>query len=448
MRCRGFCLLKMLLVFSKLRSERFTIGSTAGSVLWQFEWVTGFGLIPEIWRCGSRVTNKLPSAGGSASAMSHVERRDKDRWRARYIGPDGRERSRTFTRKVDAERFLATVDADIVRGDWVDPSRGRKTLGDWAAEYERSRVHLQPTTRAQREVVLRVHILPALGTRQVASISPMDVRSFIGALSNQGMAPSHVTKNLRILSQIMKAAVQERLIIRNPCEGVRGPGEAPVDETIFLTPRELGALADETPTHFRAMVELAGYRGVRFGEAAGLRPKRIDLVSGRLEVGEALKEVSGRLYFGLPKHGRRRQFALPRFLIESLREHLREFPPHNDLVFTNADGSMLRRSNFDRRVFQPAVRRAGLSEDLTFHGLRHTAVSILISQGASIVELATIMGWSPSTAVAMSVRYGHLFAVREEHLTEALDRVYLAARRPADGLGEGRSPEAPEQNRL
>ena len=88
------------------------------------------------------------------------------------------------------------------------------------------------------------------------------------------------------------------------------------------------------------------------------------------------------------------------------------------------------------------MARAGLDERLTFHGLRHTAVSTRL---ASIVELAAVMGWAPSTAVAMSMRYGHLFAARDEHLTEALERVYRSARRPNDGqpatkLG-GRSEE-------
>lgn len=282
---------------------------------------------------------------------------------------------------------------------------------------------------------MRVHILPVMGDWPLASISPMDVRSLLSILADSGMAPSYVTKNLRILSQLMKAAVAERLIARNPCEGVRGPGEDPVEETIFLTAGELNALVEEIPDRFKAMVQLAGYRGLRFGEAAGLRPKRIDLARSRLHVAEALKEVSGDLYFGLPKHRRLRQMALPRFLVDALVAHIQRFPPQNDLLFTNADGSMLRRSNFDRRLWQPAVRRAGLNENLTFHGLRHTAVSILISQGASIVELASIMGWSRSTAVAMSVRYGHLFEAREDHLTDALDKLYLSARRPGDGLG-------------
>jgi integrase len=94
---------------------------------------------------------------------------------------------------------------------------------------------------------------------------------------------------------------------------------------------------------------------------------------------------------------------------------------------------MLRHSNFERRIWAPAVARAGLDQRLTFHGLRHTAVSVLIAEGASIVELAAVMGWAPSTAVAMSMRYGHLFAARDEHLMEVLERVYRSARRPNDG---------------
>ena len=124
--------------------------------------------------------------------------------------------------------------------------------------------------------------------------------------------------------------------------------------------------------------------------------------------------------------------SLPPFLVDLLRAHMEAFPPRGDLVFTSQDGTLLRRSNFERRIWAPAVFRAGLDERLTFHGLRHTAVSVLIAEGASIVELAAIMGWAPSTAVAMSMRYGHLFAARDERLTDALERLYRNARGPTD----------------
>ena len=96
---------------------------------------------------------------------------------------------------------------------------------------------------------------------------------------------------------------------------------------------------------------------------------------------------------------------------------------------------MLRRSNFNRRAWAPAVALAGVDPRLTFHGLRHSAVSILVAQGASLVELAAIMGWSRSTAAAMTMRYGHLFAAQEKRLTDAVEQAYRNARRPVDGLG-------------
>ena len=70
-----------------------------------------------------------------------------------------------------------------------------------------------------------------------------------------------------------------------------------------------------------------------------------------------------------------------------------------------------------------------MNPELTFHGLRHTAVSILAAEGAQLNELASIMGWSRSTAASMAVRYAHLFPSRQEHLTSCLDAVFRDAER-------------------
>jgi integrase len=276
----------------------------------------------------------------------------------------------------------------------------------------------------------------------------MQVQTFVAELVAKGLAPSTASKILSILSQTLRAAVRNQLIPRNPCEGVIGPGEKPLEEMIFLTPDRLNNLADEIGPRYGAMVLVAGYRGLRFGELAGLRPRRLNLFVGKLEVAEALKEVSGHHYFGLPKHERIRTVSLPPFLVDVLRRHIEAFPPVNDLLFTSPEGALLRRSHFERRTWTPAVERLGLDPGLTFHGLRHTAVSILIAEGASIVELAAVMGWSHSTAVAMSMRYGHLFAARDEHLTKALERVYRTARRPNDGQETPKSPRGSGETSL
>jgi hypothetical protein len=80
--------------------------------------------------------------------MAHIEKRGPGRWRARYRGPDGREHSQTFDRRVDADNWLAGQVSKKARGDWVDPALGRTTFGQWWDEWYPTTVSLRPTTRA------------------------------------------------------------------------------------------------------------------------------------------------------------------------------------------------------------------------------------------------------------------------------------------------------------
>lgn len=203
--------------------------------------------------------------------MARIQRRSKS-WRARYVGPDGRERNQSFARKADAERFSAIAEADKARGGWIDPRLGRRTLGDWSREFAGSRVHLEETTKDQDGVLLRTHILPAFGERPLSSIAEMQVQAFVAAMLAKRRAPSTASKALGLLSQMLEAAARNQLIPRNPCAGVIGPGEKPVEEKIFLRPEELNALADEMGSKFGPMALVAGYRGLRFGELAGSDP--------------------------------------------------------------------------------------------------------------------------------------------------------------------------------
>jgi hypothetical protein len=85
--------------------------------------------------------------------MSHIQRRGDKKYRARYRGPDNRERSKTFTRKIDAERFLARVDNDRAKGVFVDPELGRLPLDQWAVRWARRR---KLSTQAKDRRKLRV----------------------------------------------------------------------------------------------------------------------------------------------------------------------------------------------------------------------------------------------------------------------------------------------------
>jgi hypothetical protein len=96
--------------------------------------------------------------------MAHVQRRsDRPGWVARYIDPAGKQRSKSFRRKVDAERFLAVTEASKLRGDWIDPALSRVTVADFSKRWRATIGHLPASTRESYETKLRVHVLPTFG---------------------------------------------------------------------------------------------------------------------------------------------------------------------------------------------------------------------------------------------------------------------------------------------
>jgi hypothetical protein len=98
-------------------------------------------------------------------------------------GPRGREHTSTFPTKADARVYLATVETDQRRGDWVDPKLARVSVADWAEEWRGTIVHLEPATVAWYDVMLRRHVLPALGTHPVGSVDQAVVRRFVAQLA-------------------------------------------------------------------------------------------------------------------------------------------------------------------------------------------------------------------------------------------------------------------------
>ena len=96
--------------------------------------------------------------------MAHVEKRGAGRWRARYRDPDGRERSRSFARRIDAERWLTSVEHAKLSDGYVDPANGRVRFDEWAAEWLEA-PGKRPSAFARDETIVRVHLLPTLGNR-------------------------------------------------------------------------------------------------------------------------------------------------------------------------------------------------------------------------------------------------------------------------------------------
>lgn len=372
--------------------------------------------------------------------MAHVERRGQGRWRARYRGPDGRERSRTFTRKVDAERFLATVEVDKARGQWIDPALGKIKFHEWADRWMATTVHLKPKTQYDYRSLLRRHVIPRFGDLELIRIDRLAVRTWIADLEASGLSASRIRQARQVLSSALAAAAESGFIAANPALGVKVPRARP-KEKLFLTAEQVELLADAIDEHYAALVYLLAYGGLRWGEAIAIRRRRLDLRRSRVEVAESLADVAGVLHFGSTKTYEHRSVILPSFVRDQIAQHLSRHGTDDlqALVFHSPAGTPLRHSNFRRRVWLPAVRSADVPEGLRIHDLRHTCAALLIAEGAHPKAIQEHLGHS-SITVTMDT-YGHLFPSQMEELAIQLNDMRAAARqRLSASRGAGAAP--------
>lgn len=186
--------------------------------------------------------------------------------------------------------------------------------------------------------------------------------------------------------------------------GVKLPRLQAQKDHMFLTHEQLGRLA-AAAGRYSTLIRTLAYTGLRWGEVSALRVRDVDLSRRRMDVRRAFADIGGRVVEGTPKSHQARTVPLPRWLAAELAP-LVDSKELDDLVFTSPDGGPLRKSNFRRRAWAPAVRAAGL-DGLTPHGLRHTAASLYISAGTPPKVVQRILGHA-SITVTLDL-YGHLY---------------------------------------
>src|SRR6266536_6332212 len=173
--------------------------------------------------------------------MAHIERRvrnGKVSYRARYRDPAGHERSKSFSRKVDAERWLADIEHAKVRGGWTDPALGKVRFSDWLTAWWATTTNLRPTTRARDETLLRLYAIPRFGDIPLAAISQLEVRAWVADLSARSLAPATILKAYQLLGKVMAAAVDAGYLAQTPCRNVP-LHRIEREEMRFLTPTDI-----------------------------------------------------------------------------------------------------------------------------------------------------------------------------------------------------------------
>jgi len=343
-------------------------------------------------------------------------------WRARFTGPDGRERSKRFDRKVDADDWVTAQRADVRRGTWIDPDAGTVTLAAYANQWLEDRRDLRTTTQAKYRDMLDRQILPALGSTPLSQLKPTQVRTWWSELHSK--FPSTAANAYRLLSTICNAAVNEERIGRSPCR-VKGGGAERAAERPTITVAELGAAIESIPERFRLAPLLAAWCQLRRGEALGIQRQDVDLLHGTISVRRSLTmRCDGVPILGEPKtEAGRRTLSVPSNVLSILEEHIERFVAvdREAWLFPSTDN----REKFHGLPASPRTierewakaRKVAGRPDIRFHDLRHSGATWLAGTGASTAELMLRLGHASAAA---SLRYQHATADRDRVLADAL----------------------------
>lgn len=356
---------------------------------------------------------------------SVTERRLSDGSKAylvRFRTSDGKQRSKQFKRRRDADAYANVVEVDRRNGSLIDPRLGWVTISEWWDRWWPTVTDLRPSTKARDEQFFRSHALPVFGDTPIGKLERTALRVWVaemGSPTGSALAPATIHRVVQVLNKSVNAAFEDRLITHNPVAKLPLP-RIERREMRFLDTDGVWALTDEIDRRYRAFVLLGAFGGLRLGEMLGRRWSRVDLLRRRVNVAETLVDIRGSLSFGPPKtKAAVRSVPIPSFVCEELST-LADPPIDPDqLVFRSPEGHPVRATLFRRRFWGPAVRKAGL-EPLRIHDLRHTAVSLWIAEGASPKHVAVLAGHT-SVSVVLD-RYGHLYPQQDDELMRRLEQ--------------------------
>jgi integrase len=358
------------------------------------------------------------------------------RFVACYRDPEGRQRSAgTYPSHRAALRAANREEAKVREGAWHDHSRGHLTFADYVAAVWLPSKHVETSTLAAYRSYLDKHFLPTFGKVAMGKILPSHVQRWVIDATEVGLSSASVRKYHTMLSSIFERAFRDRVVTFNPCEHTELP-KVIKKKARTLTPAEYDAILAALPAQHRLMVETAINTGLRWGELIALKPRHLDLETGRLTVEETIVEISRKnsptgqrmITKPYPKDNEPRMLGLPPDLLVQLHEWItdRRRGP-GDLMFPTREGTPISRNTFRTRVWRPAVTASGLDFDVRVHDLRHAHASWLLAGGSDLKSVMDRMGHAQITTTQ---KYLHALPDADAKNLTALDRIRSSGLRP------------------
>jgi integrase len=369
-----------------------------------------------------------------------IYKRADGRWTAQVTLADGSRKSVYGKTRADVQRDVAALRR--ARDLGMPVSRDERVplaayLADWLA---RIRPSVKPLTHARYGELLR-HISPALGRVALAKVTPAHVERLYADVLAEGLSSTTARQMHSVLHHALGDAVRKGLVPRNVCELVDAPTPRRTRVQALTVEQARTFLAAAAGDRLEALYLLALSTGMRQGELLALHWGDVDLDAGVLQVRGTLHRVPGvsvgdksGLVISDPKTSHsRRPVRLSGVAVAALRKHrarqleerlaMGELWDEHDLVFCNSIGRPCEARNVVRNSYQPLLDKAGLPR-IKFHALRHSAATLLLSQGIHPKIVAELLG---HTTISMTLDiYSHVTLDMQQEAAETMDRLFRA----------------------
>lgn len=331
-----------------------------------------------------------------------IRQRPDGRWEARVRLPDGSRPSFYGKTRAEVQTRLRSALRDVEQG--LSHRAGTQTVAAFLDEWLDTVIaaRCRPATVASYREHAQRYIVPLLGHRPIAKLTPRDAQAAFTALLNRGLAPETVNLARRILRSALTTALRWGLVTRNvvmltdPARASTQPRHAPL--TASEATRFLEAVRGD---RLEAMYLTAISLGLRPSEVRGLRWSDVDLDAGALHVRWSVQRTGDTWAFTeLKTKGSARTLPLPAFLVAALRAHRpRQLEVRLaaggrwqewGLLFPSMKGTPQEQEDVRRR-FQRVLQRAGLPSK-RFYDLRHSCGTFLYANGVSPRTIMEILG--------------------------------------------------------
>lgn len=350
-------------------------------------------------------------------------------YRARYYGPDKRRHKAPvlFPTKASARAWLSLRQAEMVKGQWMPPeaqqAAARLTFADYAEQWLAHR-ELKDRTREDYRKLLDQHLLPAFGPMGLSAITGDVVRAWHAGFNAH--TPTLRAHCYGLLRTIVGTAIGDGHLSANPCV-IRGAGSTKRAHKIRpASLSELEKITAAMPERYQAMVLLASWCALRFGELTELRRSDIELDAdqsrGVIRVQRGVVRAGGFKVSTPKSDAGTRDVAIPPHLVPMLAAHLARYvgPERDELLFPAHGGQHLAPSTLYRHFYK--ARDAAGRSDLRFHDLRHSGAVLAALSGATLAELMGRLGHSTPAA---AMRYQHVAQGRDQAIAEALSKIAM-----------------------